>query len=287
MGASRGLQSLSFGSTIAVDGQWVRQLLMIQARHTTATEHSSGAACVQAGFRFSQHAGGTNWCLWKPSLCEQQQSCRCLQQHACPSCGCFGSEVTGRQRTFRPSCKLHLWPTNPYIMLPSVTFNPTQIAGVQQQVDVRVRAMFSGITVTLPVAADADAGAAGQQQQQSYNFPDLDDAAFAALGRDQPRVLMALLDAAQSADKAAWQGFQADVQTLKLQRQRLSGQLADARGLLESAEREAAKQQGLGLVPDRAQLLQGAPVSPLVTKAGLRPVRIVLICGFESFNVGE
>lgn len=214
----------------------------------------------------------------------------CLQQHACLSCGCLMTEVTGRQRTFRPSCKLHLWPTHPYIMLPSVTFNPTQIAGVQQQVDARVRAMFSGITVTLPAAdADADAGAAGpqQQQQQSYNFPDLDDAAFATLGRDQPRVLMALLDAAQSADKAAWQGFQADVQTLKLQRQRLSGQLADARGLLESAERDAAKQQGLGLVPDRAQLLQGAPVSPLVTKAGLRPVRIVLICGFESFNVGE
>jgi len=31
----------------------------------------------------------------------------------------------------------------------------------------------------------------------------------------------------QQGDKAAWQAFQADVQTLKLKRQRFSGQLAD------------------------------------------------------------
>jgi hypothetical protein len=164
-----------------------------------------------------------------------------------------------------------------------------QIAEVQHDIDVRVKGMFGGISVTLPSSAAAAAADAppDQQQQQTYSFPDLDDAAFAALGRDQPQVLMALLESAQSEDKTAWQGFQAAVQTLKLKRQRLAGLLADARGLLEVAQREAAKQQGLGLVADKAQLLQGAPVAPLVTRSGLRPVRIVLICGFESFNVGK
>jgi len=169
----------------------------------------------------------------------------------------------------------------------------TQIADVQKDIDKRVKGIFAGISITLPAdpAAAAEAGREGQPEQlpeQTYTFPDLDDAAFAALGRDQPRVLMALLEAAQLADKTAWQGFQADVQTLKLKRQRLTGQLADARGLLEVAQREAAKQQGLGPAADKAALLQGGPVAPLVSGgAAVRTVRVVLVCGFESFNVGK
>jgi hypothetical protein len=167
---------------------------------------------------------------------------------------------------------------------------------VQDEIDRRVKAMFAGLTVTLPTdaaaaGAAADAQQQEQQQQQTYTFPDLDDAAFAALGRDQPRVLLALLDAAQAADKAAWTGFQSDIQTLKLQRQRLSGQLADARSLLDVAQREAAKAQGLGRVADKAELLAGgsaAAAAPLLPGGkAVRPVRIVLVCGFESFNVGE
>lgn len=190
----------------------------------------------------------------------------------------------------------------------------TQIASVQHDIDKRLNTMFGGITVTLPAAEAAAAAERDQQQEQqktqSYSFPDIDDAAFAALGRDQPSVLMALLESAQSADKTAWQGFQAAVQTLKLQRQRLNGQLSDARALLDVAQREAAKQQGLGPVADKAELLMlqgggggagaaagggGAVAQPLKLSgvggaaAGgkVRPVRIVLVCGFESFNVGE
>jgi hypothetical protein len=140
---------------------------------------------------------------------------------------------------------------------------------VQAGIDARVKATFAPITVTLP-AADGDAAASrgsssqGNQQQQqqqqagattTHTFPDLDDAAFAALGRDQPRLLMALLEAAAAADPPAWQAFQVAVQTFKLQRQRLSGQLADARGLLDAAQRQAAKQQGLGPVSDKAALM--------------------------------
>jgi magnesium chelatase subunit H len=187
---------------------------------------------------------------------------------------------------------------------------------VQGVIDARMRGMFGGISVTLPAddsgssdpaaaaaaaAAGAGAGASQARQQMQHTFPDLDDAAFAALGRDQPRLLMALLDAAQRSDPAAWAAFQADVQTQKLRRQRLSGQLSEARGLLDAAQRAAAKQQGLGPVAGRAELMAAGAAggaaavsvsagSPLVggsARAQLRPVRIVLVCGFESFNVGE
>jgi len=129
-----------------------------------------------------------------------------------------------------------------------------QLADLQQQIDQRMKATFAKIVVRMAEpAVSTDDTPPGQQQaaappetaEKEYTFPDLDDAAFAALGRDNPKLLMALLDAAQAADKAAWQAFQADVQTLKLKRQRLSGQLADVRSMLDDAERAAAKQQGL------------------------------------------
>lgn len=58
-------------------------------------------------------------------------------------------------------------------------------------------------------AEEQDNGQKQQQQQQieTFTFPDMDDAKFAALGRDNPKLLMAVLEAAK-ADKAAWQAFQ-------------------------------------------------------------------------------
>lgn len=49
---------------------------------------------------------------------------------------------------------------------------------------------------------------------------------------------------------------------------------------MDQAQREASKREGLGI----AAATDG-PVTPLTTKGVVRPVRIVLICGFESFNV--
>lgn len=73
---------------------------------------------------------------------------------------------------------------------------------------------------------------------------------------------------------------QADVSTLKLKRQRLNGQLSDARSLLDQALRQASKLEGL-----QAAAAAEGPITPLRTSSAVRPVRIVLICGFESFNV--
>jgi magnesium chelatase subunit H len=168
-------------------------------------------------------------------------------------------------------------------------FLRVQLAELQQEIDARVNAAFRNITVTLPAEpAEAVGGEQQQQQQLTHTFTDMDDAAFAALGRDNPTLLMALLEATQAADKAAWTSFQADLQTLKLKRQRLSGQLADARGLLDAAQREASKRQGLGASSGAAAAFDAetARMAPLRTGgAPVRPVRIVLVCGFESFNV--
>ncbi|WIA37068.1 hypothetical protein OEZ86_014043 [Tetradesmus obliquus] len=163
-----------------------------------------------------------------------------------------------------------------------------QLASLQQEIDACVNSAFRNITVTLPAEPAAAATGDEQQQQQTHTFADIDDAAFAALGRDSPQLLMALLEAAQAADKAAWTAFQADLQTLKLKRQRLAGQLADARALLGAAQREASKRQGLGAASGAAAAFDAetAGMAPLrTTGAPVRTVRIVLVCGFESFNV--
>jgi hypothetical protein len=57
MGPCGGLQSVSCGSKVAFVGQWECQLLMAQARRSTATHRSSGAGCVHADC--SRHAGAT------------------------------------------------------------------------------------------------------------------------------------------------------------------------------------------------------------------------------------
>ncbi len=86
---------------------------------------------------------------------------------------------------------------------------------MQSEIDARVKAMFGGLTVTVPrqpAPSDTTASADQQQQQEedeeTFSFPDMDDAALATVGRDQPKVWMALLEAAQSADKGKWTTFQ-------------------------------------------------------------------------------
>lgn len=190
-------------------------------------------------------------------------------------------------------CMGWLWSFfNPFVFsLPTIActaFSSHQLASLQQEIDACVNSAFRNITVTLPAEPAAAATGDEQQQQQTHTFADIDDAAFAALGRDSPQLLMALLEAAQAADKAAWTAFQADLQTLKLKRQRLAGQLADARALLDAAQREASKRQGLGAASGAAAAFDAetAGMAPLrTTGAPVRTVRIVLVCGFESFNV--
>lgn len=61
------------------------------------------------------------------------------------------------------------------------------------------------------------------------------------------QVMRALLSAAERSNPAAWRTFQQQMQTLKLTRQRLQGEQSDLAALIDQAERDAGKQQGLGM----------------------------------------
>ena len=106
------------------------------------------------------------------------------------------------------------------------------------ELDSRFTKMFYGVTVTLGEAEDV----------REETIDSMSDAAFAELGRSNPPLMKALLSNREAADPSAWREFQAGVQTLKLQRQRLQGQANEVRALLDEAQRYASKRQGLGLV---------------------------------------
>lgn len=58
-----------------------------------------------------------------------------------------------------------------------------------------------------------------------------------------------------SSNEGQYSGTSQDLQSLKWKRQRLSGQLAEGWGLLDVAEHEAAKREGLGLLANNAYVL--------------------------------
>lgn len=267
------------------------------ARHTVGLTHGY-VACNSSSYH-KLHGRGHNspvmpvmlgGMVRQPGHCSVQRATSVASLWSVAAAECFTTAMmfnlyevlpAVRQSSHHSCTALHtmclsaVWPT-PWVL----RARHLQIDALQQEIDACVKAAFENITVTLPAEQQPD-GEQQPQQEQTYTFKDLNDAAFAVLGRDNPKLLMALLEAAQSADKAAWTAFQADIQTLKLKRQRLTGQLADARSLLDAAEREASKRQGLAAAADT----DGRPITPLTTNTAVRPVRIVLICGFESFNV--
>lgn len=104
-------------------------------------------------------------------------------------------------------------------------------------------------------------------------------------------MLKALLAAKEASDPAGWQAFQADASRLKLQRTRLEGEAAELDNALAVAEREVAKRQARARAAASASaaaaggVAAASGVAASGSGAALKPVRIVLISGFESFNV--
>ncbi|GBF96914.1 protoporphyrin IX magnesium chelatase [Raphidocelis subcapitata] len=183
-----------------------------------------------------------------------------------------------------------------------------EVSAMDSQIDALYRAAFAGLNLELPAAPDAAAApdGAAAAAPEALSFPDgLGEAEFGDLGRARPDVMRALLEAKESSDPAGWREFQAAASTRKLTRQRLVGQVAEARGLLDAAERAEGKAAGLQAAAAAAsddddeppaaarepagllrQLLRGGGAASAPPGGAPRPVRIVLICGFESFNVG-
>ena len=120
----------------------------------------------------------------------------------------------------------------------------------------------------------------------SRQFPDINEASFKALSVEEPAVTSALLKAAQG-DQSAWLAFQRDAHRAKLQRDRVSAERIAAEAELAVARRGAgAVAAAAAAAKAKAEALRsslGDDGSGLSTSDARH---IVLISGFESFNVG-
>ncbi|KAG2423878.1 hypothetical protein HXX76_014932 [Chlamydomonas incerta] len=166
----------------------------------------------------------------------------------------------------------------------------------------------------MEIAADVDADAAAADAQQGSQQEGVEEeegmertermvltapvteAAFSLLGRDRPAAAAALMAAAEAARGGpAWHAFQSQARTLKLQRTRVSKEAAEVEAALGQAERAAAMRAAAATgVAGRGAAVPLAPAGGARVAAGgraggggpRREVRIVLVSGFESFNVG-
>ena len=107
------------------------------------------------------------------------------------------------------------------------------MAGLQSRIDALYASAFSGIS--LP---DEEAGAGGEPLQLP-NLSAIDETRFGELGRTHPRVVQALIRAKERGDPQGWRAFQAEGNSLKLQRSRAEKEAASVLDALAAAERAA------------------------------------------------
>ncbi|GAX76816.1 hypothetical protein CEUSTIGMA_g4262.t1 [Chlamydomonas eustigma] len=157
--------------------------------------------------------------------------------------------------------------------------------------EVRVDASSVDATAT-SIVSTHDTETPSGHPASTERFEAVSEASFRELGQTRPQVMKALLTAKEVADPRGWQSFQANVHMLKLQRSRIEREAQELSALLGEAERSAAKARALNLLreaegeADVAARIQKGKGSSIADASGVvRPVRIVLITGFESFNL--
>ncbi|CAG9464037.1 unnamed protein product [Pedinophyceae sp. YPF-701] len=134
--------------------------------------------------------------------------------------------------------------------------------------------------VTLP---DDDEDAPGEV------FQGLTEPAFVQLSRERPRVSAALLRAAEAERKADWPSFQRRTTELKQRRSRVERELESLRAVVADAKRAAASRAAAELRRAESDARDDAAGGATTTGTlpGGQKVRVVLLSGFESFNVGQ
>ena len=148
------------------------------------------------------------------------------------------------------------------------------------ELDRAYSATFASLTVEVATGDD-------ESRVISRKFPDINEASFKALSVEEPAVTDALLRAAQHGDQSVWLAFQRDAHRAKLQRDRVSAERIAAEAELAVARRGGgAVAAAAAAAKAKAEALRssiGDDGSGLSTSDARR---IVLISGFESFNVG-
>eukprot|EP00667_Euglena_gracilis_P014920 EG_transcript_15491 len=127
-----------------------------------------------------------------------------------------------------------------------------ELSQLQEELDGLYVKTFKGREVTVQRAGSVEV---------TYRCDEMSEAVFASLGRTDPDIVQALITQAQ-AEGGGWVAFQTRSQTIALKRNRLLQQLQDTSSWKRSPATTKAQ---------REQFTKGT-------------ARIVLICGFESFN---
>ncbi|KAK3272174.1 Magnesium chelatase, partial [Cymbomonas tetramitiformis] len=157
---------------------------------------------------------------------------------------------------------------------------------LQEEIDALYKATF-GKVVLCPEAdlasnfdrftGEQEAATGGDEEASGApSFPEMTEAQFSALGRDSPTQMRQLLQKVQQ-DSPSWTQFQSTAQTLQLRKTRVA----------EALER---KHRELNDVVGKAKLAAEVEVEddqepPAFELPASGMARIVLISGFESFNV--
>ena len=170
---------------------------------------------------------------------------------------------------------------------------------LSEELDATYARTFAGLTVAVRVAPPAtavsldgarEAPPEGDEatETEERSFPAIDEAEFRRLGAENPEVVAALLEAAQE-DAAGWLAFQRDAHRAKLQRDRVEAELAAAVAELNVARRGGGAAAAAAAAVEAAKVAAAAAaargVGGGVEGPPAAPRRIVLISGFESFNV--
>jgi len=160
---------------------------------------------------------------------------------------------------------------------------------LQREIDAMYGQVFQGV-----IFSDDTLQAAGISQ-----LPDVSsftEASFSELGRTNPVLSQAFFGFKESQDPRGWLAFQSSVNSLKLQRSRAEREAQE----LAAAGEEAARRERMAASPSDYDIISGqwdntsktdsscSSGSSKTTEAGLlqrEVVKIVLITGFESFNV--
>mmetsp|Transcript_1572 Transcript_1572/g.5385 ORF Transcript_1572/g.5385 Transcript_1572/m.5385 type:complete len:1547 (-) Transcript_1572:1607-6247(-) len=134
-------------------------------------------------------------------------------------------------------------------------------------------------------ATDAEVAGGQAPAVQTETFALQDEEAFSRLGRDDPDAFQRLLRAAQ-ADAAAWSAFQERAHEIQLRLARATADLQQARAREEEARLALAAAKLAQLEEQEEEQEEDEEEGAGVVAAGVGARRrIVLITGFESFNV--
>ena len=171
-------------------------------------------------------------------------------------------------------------------------------ASLTRDLDAAYRATFADLVVQVPSSTGArgetPGGEGDEPRTESFACPKRRRGVFPAARRDNAPAASALLDAAQRGDQSKWLAFQRNAHMAKLQRDRVVAQKAAVQAEAAVAGRRRGGRRGSRRQGGARRRRQGAAsaraadgvVAPEGDAGAVGETRrIVLISGFESFNV--